>query len=132
MKQEILAHFGIFNLIGDVFRGKKKFRDLFSTSPMDITFLTLVIAVLTIGIIMMFSASYVNAMYGISEESGGAYYYVKNQAGFAILGVVMMLILSHLKPDVFRQATGVITVIALLLLLDLGLQFFEELLLVLL
>jgi hypothetical protein len=53
LKQEILAHFGIFNLIGDVFRGKKKFRDLFSTSPMDITFLTLVIAVLTIGIIMM-------------------------------------------------------------------------------
>jgi len=116
LKQEILAHFGIFNLIGDVFKGKKKFRDLFSTSPMDITFLTLVIAVLTIGIIMMFSASYVNAMYGISKESGGAFYYVKNQAFFAIVGVVMMLLLSHLKPDIFRQGTGVVTVIALLLL----------------
>ena len=116
MKQEILAHFGIFNLIGDVFKGRKKFRDLFSTRPMDITFLALVIAVLTIGIIMMFSASYVNAMYGISEESGGAYYYVKNQAVFAIIGVVMMILLSHLKSDIFRQGTGVVTVIALLLL----------------
>ena len=83
---------------------------------MDITFLALVIAVLTIGIIMMFSASYVNAMYGISEEKGGAYYYVKNQAVFAIIGVVMMILLSHLKSDIFRQGTGVVTVIALLLL----------------
>lgn len=118
MKQEILAHFGIFYLIGDIFKGKKKIKDLFSTNPMDITFLALVIAVLTIGIIMMFSASYVNAWYDSSPTvDNDPYYYVKNQAVFAVIGIVMMIGVSFIKPDVFRQATGVITVIALLLLL---------------
>ncbi len=117
MKQEILAHFGIFYLIGDIFKGKKKIKDLFSTNPMDITFLALVIAVLTIGIIMMFSASYVNAWYDSSPTvDNDPYYYVKNQAVFAVIGVVMMIGISFFKPDVFRQATGVITVVALLLL----------------
>lgn len=118
MKQEILAHFGIFYLIGDIFKGKKKIKDLFSTNPMDITFLALVIAVLTIGIIMMFSASYVNAWYDSSPTvDNDPYYYVKNQAVFAVIGIVMMIGVSFIKPDVFRQATGIITVIALLLLL---------------
>ena len=117
MKQEVLAHFGIFYLIGDIIKGKKKIRDLFSTNPMDITFLALVIAVLTIGIIMMFSASYVNAWYDSSPTvDNDPYYYVKNQAVFAIIGVVLMIGVSFIKPDVFRQASGFITVVALLLL----------------
>lgn len=117
MKHEILAHFGIFYLIGDIFKGKKKIRDLFSAKPMDITFLALVIAVLTIGIIMMFSASYVNAWYDKSKPvEGDPYYYVKNQAFFAVIGLVIMIGISFVRPDVFRQASGVVTVIALLLL----------------
>lgn len=118
MKHEILAHLGIFYLIGDVIKGRKKLRDLFSAKPMDITFLALVIAVLTIGIIMMFSASYVNAWYDSSTSiDHDPYYYVKNQAFFAVVGLVLMIGISFIKPDVFRQASGVITVIALLLLL---------------
>ncbi len=118
MKNEILAHFGIFYLIGDIFKGKKKIRDLFSARPMDITFLALVISVLTIGIIMMFSASYVNAWYDSSPQiDNDPYYYVKNQAFFAVIGLVLMIGISFVKPDVFRQAAGVITVISLLLLL---------------
>lgn len=117
MKKEILAHFGIFYLIADIFKGKKKTRDLFSTSPMDITFLALVIAVLTIGIIMMFSASYVNAWYDSSPSvDNDPYYYVKNQAFFAVIGIALMIGVSFIKPDVFRQASGLITVIAFLLL----------------
>ncbi len=117
MKKEILAHFGIFYLIADIFKGKKKIRDLFSTSPMDITFLALVIAVLTIGIIMMFSASYVNAWYDSSPSvDNDPYYYVKNQAFFAVIGIALMIGVSFIKPDVFRQASGLITVIAFLLL----------------
>ena len=117
MKKEILAHFGIFYLIADIFKGKKKIRDLFSTSPMDITFLALGIAVLTIGIIMMFSASYVNAWYDSSPSvDNDPYYYVKNQAFFAVIGIALMIGVSFIKPDVFRQASGLITVIAFLLL----------------
>ncbi len=114
-KREAVAHFGIFGIIGDLFKGKKKLRDLFSTNPMDITFLALVIAVLTIGIIMMFSASYVNAWYDAKIEND-PYYYVKNQALFAVIGIVLMIGVSFVKPDVFRQASTLIMIISFLLL----------------
>ena len=112
MKNEILAHFGIFYLIRDIFTGRKKLKDCFSTSPFDITFFTLVIALLAVGIVMMFSASYVNAWY-VEDD---AYHYVKNQALFAVIGLVIMIAVSFIKPDFFRQSTGVITLISLFLL----------------
>lgn len=117
MKNEILAHFGIFYLIGDIFKGKKRIKDLFSASPLDITFLALVIIILTVGIIMMFSASYVNAWYDSSPTvDNDPYYYVKNQALFALIGITLMIGVSLIKPEVFRSASGIITIIALLLL----------------
>lgn len=117
MKQEILAHFGIVNLIKDLAKGKKKLKDCIARGPMDITFLALVIALLTIGIVMMFSASYVNAWYDSSVTvDNDPYYYVKNQILFAVIGIALMLAVSFVKTDVFRDATGIITVIALLLL----------------
>ncbi len=118
IKNEILAHFGIFYMLRDLFKGKKKLRDFFATGPLDITFLTLVIAILTIGIIMMFSASYVNAWYDSSPAvDHDPYYYVKNQLLFALIGIVLMIAVSFINADVFRQATGFITVVSLLLLI---------------
>ncbi|MBO5230307.1 MAG: cell division protein FtsW [Clostridia bacterium] len=116
MKQEILAHFGVYYLIKDLFTRKKKLRDLFAAGPLDITFLALVIALLTIGIIMMFSASYVNAWYD-ADAKNDPYYYVKKQVFYAILGVVLMIAVSYVKPDVFRDVSGVVMIIAILLLL---------------
>lgn len=116
-KAEFKAHFGIFRLIGDVFKGRKSIKELFNAGPMDITFLALVIAILTIGIIMMFSASYVNAWYDSSPAvDNDPYYYIKNQAMFAVLGIALMIGVSFIKPDVFRQASTLITVIAFILL----------------
>ncbi|MBQ8762875.1 MAG: FtsW/RodA/SpoVE family cell cycle protein [Clostridia bacterium] len=115
LKSEALAHFGVFYLIRDIFSGKKKIRDLFSKGSMDITFFALVIALLTVGIIMMFSASYVNAMYDADAEFD-AYFYVKKQALFAIFGLALMIAVSHIKTDVFRDSSSVILIIALFLL----------------
>lgn len=118
MKKEILAHFGIFYFLGDLFKGRKKLKDCFSASPFDITFLTLVIALLAIGIVMMFSASYVNAWYDSSAAvNNDPYYYVKNQALFAVFGIIIMFAISFVKPDIFREASGLIMVLTLLLLI---------------
>ncbi|MBQ3007215.1 MAG: FtsW/RodA/SpoVE family cell cycle protein [Clostridia bacterium] len=117
MKKEILAHFGFFYLLRDLFTGRKKLRDCFSAAPFDITFLTLVIALLAVGIVMMFSASYVNAWYDSSVTvDNDPYYYVKNQIKFAVLGLALMLIVSFVRADVFRDASTFIMIIALLLL----------------
>lgn len=117
MKQEIRAHFGIIDLIKDLASGKKKIKDLIARGPVDITFFALVIALLTIGIVMMFSASYVNAWYDSSVTvDNDPFYYVKNQVFFAAIGLVLMIAVSFVKSDVFKDMTGVVTVVALLLL----------------
>ena len=117
MKQEIRAHFGFIDLAKDLASGKKKIGDLIAKGPMDITFLALVIALLTIGIVMMFSASYVNAWYDSSPTvDNDPFYYVKNQVLFALIGLALMIAVSFIKSDVFRDVSGLITVIALLLL----------------
>ncbi len=116
-KKEFKAHFGIFTIFGEIFTGKRKLKDLFNTNPMDITFLALVIAVLTIGIIMMFSASYVNAWYDSSVTvDNDPYYYIKNQAKFALIGLALMMAVSFVKPDVFRQASTTVAIFSILLL----------------
>ncbi len=117
MKKEILGYFGILYTIRDLFTGKKKLRDCFSTGPLDITFLTLVIALLAIGIVMMFSASYINAWYDSSPTvKNDPYYYVKNQLLFAVIGITLMLAVSFINPSIFRDASGVIMLISLILL----------------
>ncbi len=115
LKSEVLAHFGIFYLIKDIFRGKKKPRDLFAKGSMDITFLALVIALLTIGIIMMFSASYVNAWYD-ADAKNDPFFYVKKQVLYAVFGLALMLAVSHIKTDVFRDSSSLVLLISLCLL----------------
>ena len=115
LKVEFFAHFGIVNIVKDVFTGKRKIKDLFAKGSMDITFFALVIALVTIGIIMMFSASYVNAMYD-ADAKYDAFYYFKRQLIYAIVGIVLMLIVSRVKTEVFREASTVIMIIAVILL----------------
>lgn len=117
MKKEILANLGIFYTIRDLFTGRKKLRDCFATGPIDITFLTLVIALLAIGIVMMFSASYINAWYDTSPAvDKDPYYYVKNQLMFAAVGITLMIAVSFIKSDIFRDASGFIMLVSLILL----------------
>lgn len=62
--------------------GKKKDR-----GKIDLTFLILVMVILTIGLIMLFSASYVEALY----REGDSFYYIRKQLIFAVVGIVFML-----------------------------------------
>lgn len=57
----------------------------------DVTFLLLVLAVLTIGLIMLFSASYVEALY----REGDSFFYIKKQLIFAAVGIVAMLFIAY-------------------------------------
>ncbi len=107
-------YFGIFFLIKDLFTRKKKLRDCFTAAPFDITFLALVIVILTVGLVMMFSASYVYAWYNAKEND--PFFYIKNQLKFAAIGIVLMLIVSHIKPEIFRDCAGFVMVISFFLL----------------
>lgn len=72
---------------------KGKSLDLFTTGAIDIPFFALTIALLTIGMIMLFSSSYPYAL----QKYGDSYYFFKRQMIFAVLGIVVMLITSKLN-----------------------------------
>ena len=61
--------------------GKKKPR-----GKIDLTFLILVFVILTIGLIMLFSASHVEALY----REGDSFYYIRKQLIFAVVGIIAM------------------------------------------
>ncbi len=65
----------------------------------DLPFLLLVIVILTIGLVMLFSASYTYAYY---NNDGNSAYYFKRQLLFAVLGVVAMLAVSKVKYEYFK------------------------------
>ena len=66
---------------------------------MDAIYLILIFLLLTIGLVMLFSASYVYAYY---YEKGDSFYYIKRQLFFAILGVIAMLVVSRIDYHIFH------------------------------
>lgn len=76
-------------------RGKWKLfgLDVFTIGGVDVIFFGIVIALLTIGLIMLFSATYPYALY----KHGDSYYFVKRQVAFSVGGVVVMLLVSKIN-----------------------------------
>lgn len=89
--------------------------DLFIGGGFDIVYMILVFMLLTIGLVMMFSASYISAKYD-SSTGYDATYYIKRQLGFALAGVALMFIVSKVNPEVMKKATPVIAAISVVLL----------------
>lgn len=76
-------------------RGKWKLFgiDVFTIGGVDVVFFGIVIALLTIGLIMLFSATYPYALY----KYGDSYYFIKRQIAFSVGGVVLMLLISKVN-----------------------------------
>lgn len=79
---------------------------------MDIPFLILVLTILTVGLIMLFSASYTYAYY---NEGSSAYYFVR-QLIFAAIGITAMLVISKVDYRHFKSAAVIGYGISLILL----------------
>lgn len=71
--------------------------------PMDIPLLALTLLLLTVGVIMVLSASYARAYYETSATGGNAAYYFIRQLCFAGAGVVIMLFCSRLPMIFYRK-----------------------------
>ncbi len=85
---------------------------VFVSGGFDIIYLFLVIALLTTGLIMMASASYV---WGTFKDDD-PYKYIKRQAGIAVVGLVVMFILSKINPQFIKKFSVAISAIGLILL----------------
>lgn len=82
-----------------VAQARKSWNFRFILSEIDRPFLILVLVLLVFGITMMFSASYATSIY----EIGDGYYYLKRQAMFGTVGVVIMLLISTLDYHFFQN-----------------------------
>ncbi|MDR0884356.1 MAG: FtsW/RodA/SpoVE family cell cycle protein [Oscillospiraceae bacterium] len=75
-------------------------------------FLCMVLVLLAAGLVMMFSAGYVDAQ----EHLGNAYAYIKPQATYALLGLVIMAVVSNVNPKVFRGFAYIAVAVSFVLL----------------
>lgn len=91
----------------------KSFKDTyFLTGSIDIPFLGLAIALLTIGLIMLFSASYPYAYY----YKDSSYYYFIRQILFAVAGLVAMLLMSKINYKILKAIYKPVFVVTIALL----------------
>jgi len=79
----------------------------------DIPFLAIILILLTIGLVMLFSASYPYSL----EYYGNSYKFISRQAIFAVVGVIAMLIISRIDYHFWRKFAWVIFVVTIGLLI---------------
>ena len=78
----------------------RKKRSFFNTDgKMDIIFLSLVLIILTIGLVMLFSASYAFSY----QNYNNSYRFISRQAIFAVIGVIVMLVVSKIDYHFYRK-----------------------------
>lgn len=79
----------------------------------DISMIVVILSLLTIGILMVYSSSYVWAEY----KYGDPYYFVKRQLLFATLGIVSMIIVSFIPIFTIRRHVKTILLVCIGLLI---------------
>ncbi len=79
---------------------------------MDITFLSLVLLLLVVGLICLFSSSYAYAL----QNYGSSYHFIKKQLFFAVFGVVIMLITSKINYHIYRKFAWFIYIASVVML----------------
>ena len=94
----------------------RKKQSFFNTDgKMDITFLSLVLILLTIGLVMLFSASYAFSY----ENYGNSYRFIARQAIFAVAGVIIMLVVSTINYRIYRKFAWIFYFIVMAILIAL-------------
>lgn len=79
---------------------KKSFKELiFGKGDMDTVFFVILLIIITFGLVMLFSASFANAHY----YKGDSFYFIKRQAGFAVIGIAAMLLISRIDYHILHK-----------------------------
>ncbi len=91
----------------------QKLKKWFQPGSLDTVFLLIVFALLTVGIVMMFSASYVSASYKMHNP----YYYFIRQIAFAVLGIAVMFVVSRIRLELFKRWSLYLLAVCVVLLI---------------
>ncbi len=80
---------------------------------LDVPFLVLILLLVSIGLLMMFSASYARAYY----KTGDSVYFFVRQAGFAAFGLVAMYFASRIDCHIWQRMAKLVYAVTILLLI---------------
>lgn len=94
---------------------KNKRDGFFQNGKIDITFLSFVLILLTIGLVMLFSASYAYSL----EYYDNSYKFIIKQALFAGAGLIAMFITSRINYHFWRKISWMVYIVTALLLVAL-------------
>ncbi|HIQ86874.1 MAG TPA: putative lipid II flippase FtsW [Candidatus Scatomorpha gallistercoris] len=83
---------------------------------MDLPFAALTLLLLTIGVVMVLSASYARAYYSAATGHNAAYYFLR-QLGFALAGTAAMFVMSRIPMSFYRRMSFPLLAVSALLLL---------------
>ncbi len=86
---------------------------LYAKGGFDVTFFAAVLALMTIGLVMLFSASY---PYAYQKYNGDSYYFFKRQLIFAVAGIIVMILVSKVNYRWIKIAEKPLLVVTLFLL----------------
>ena len=82
----------------------------------DVPFLLIVLLLLTVGVVMVLSASFARAYYSAATKHNATFYFTR-QLFFAVTGVAIMLVASRFPINFYRRFSGIILLAAVVLLL---------------
>ena len=88
---------------------RRKKNSLTQSGRLDVTFLSFVLIILTIGLVMLFSASYAYSY----EYYQNSYKFITRQALFAAAGVVVMFITSKIDYHIWRKLSWLIFIVSI-------------------
>lgn len=80
---------------------------------MDTPMLLLTVVLTALGLVMIYSASYARARY----ETGDSSYFFRRQLIFALLGILAMVLVSHVRPGLVRKMAFPVLAVSLLFLM---------------
>lgn len=93
-------------------RAEKK-SNFWNKGKMDISFLVLLLIIVSVGLVMLFSASYDFAY----TNYGNYYKFIVKQAGFAVVGLILMYIISRIDYHFWRKLVWLVYAAAIFMLL---------------
>ena len=92
---------------------KRKRFSFWQSGRLDTVFLSLILVLLTIGLVMLFSASYAFSY----AQYGNSYKFIMRQGAFGVFGVGVMLFVSKIDYHIWRRFAWVIYGISVVLLI---------------
>ena len=92
---------------------KRKRKWIYATGSVDIPFLVILLAILVIGLISLYSASYAYSFYW---NGGDSFYFIKRQLIFALIGIVAMVVCSFIDYHRWHRFAWVLWVFSIILL----------------